>query len=248
MSIQLEQHGAVLEVRMARPEKKNALTHAMYEGLIEAFAKAKVDDSVRAVLWTGVEGCFTAGNDLGDFMERPPTGEDAAVFRLLLDLVDFPKPLVAAVDGPAVGIGTTGLLHCDRVVATPRAKFRMPFLDLGLVPEGGSTVLLPRLVGSHTAAGWLLLAEPFDGTAAHQAGLVHALAEPAELRAAGLKQAEAFASKPPEAMRQAKFLMREPLREEVKAAIRREGKAFIERLQSPEAMEAFMAFASRGKG
>jgi enoyl-CoA hydratase/carnithine racemase len=229
-NIAVETKGAVRIIRLDRPEKKNALTVAMYEDLIRAFDDAKGDDAVRALLVVGHPGVFSAGNDIPDFIQNPPTGEDSAVFRVLTAISTFPKPVVAGVDGPAVGLGTTMLLHFDLVVASTTAKFRMPFVPLGLVPEGASSVLAPLFFGIHRASEWLLLGDVFSAEEASAMGL-----------------AEALASRPPEAVRLAKKLLREPLAAAVAEAISREGKLFIERLRSPEALEALTAFASRGK-
>lgn len=237
--------GAVAVLRFARPAKRNAITVAMYEALTAALAAAVADEAVRAVVFLGADGVFTAGNDLKDFMANPPTGEDSAVFRLLQALVDCPKPLVAGVDGAAVGIGTTMLLHCDLVVASDRARFQMPFVKLGLVPEGASSVLLPARVGMQRASEWLLLGEPFGAQEAHAAGLVNAVVAPAEVEARAMAYASALADRPPEAVRLAKALLRDPQRPMVHEALAREGAVFIERLQSPEAHAAFMTFFAR---
>ena len=237
--------GAVAVLRFARPAKRNAITVAMYEALTAALHAAIADEAVRAVVFLGADGVFTAGNDLKDFMANPPTGEDRAVFRLLQALVDCPKPLVAGVDGPAVGIGTTMLLHCDLVVASDRARFQMPFVKLGLVPEGASSVLLPGRVGMQRASEWLLLGEPFGAQDAYAAGLVNAVVAPAEVDARAMAYAAALADRPPEAVRLAKALLRDPQRAQVHEALAREGAVFIERLQAPEAHAAFMTFFAR---
>lgn len=237
--------GAVAVLRFARPAKRNAITVAMYEALTAALAAAVADEAVRAVVFLGADGVFTAGNDLKDFMANPPTGEDSAVFRLLQALVDCPKPLVAGVDGAAVGIGTTMLLHCDLVVASDRARFQMPFVKLGLVPEGASSVLLPGRVGMQRASEWLLLGEPFSAQEAHAAGLVNAVVAPAEVDDRAMAYAAALADRPPEAVRLAKALLRDPQRAQVHEALAREGAVFIERLQAPEAHAAFMTFFAR---
>jgi enoyl-CoA hydratase/carnithine racemase len=246
-NIAVETKGAVRIIRLDRPEKKNALTVAMYEDLIRAFDDAKGDDAVRALLVVGHPGVFSAGNDIPDFIQNPPTGEDSAVFRVLTAISTFPKPVVAGVDGPAVGLGTTMLLHFDLVVASTTAKFRMPFVPLGLVPEGASSVLAPLFFGIHRASEWLLLGDVFSAEEAHRAGLINRLVESSEVEPTALGLAEALASRPPEAVRLAKKLLREPLATAVAEAISREGKLFIERLRSPEALEALTAFASRGK-
>ncbi len=236
---------AVRVLRLARPEKKNALTVEMYAALHDALAAAREEAAVRVVVVAGAPGVFTAGNDLGDFLQHPPTGEDSAVFRFLHALVEFPKPVVAAVDGPAIGIGTTLLLHCDLVVATARATLALPFAKLALVPEAGSSFLLPLLAGYHRAAEWLLLGEPFSGEDAHRAGLVNRLVAPEALEDTALALARALAALPPEAVQLSKRLLRDPLHDATMATIRREAAVFVERLQSAEARQAFQAFFAR---
>ena len=237
--------GPITTLRFNRPEKRNALTVATYEALAEALGRARDDDEVRVVLFAGQPGVFTAGNDILDFAERPPAGEGSPVFRFLEALVDFPKPIVAAVDGPAIGVGTTMLAHCDLVVASARARFQLPFVNLGLVPEAASTLLLPLFVGQARASRWLLLGEPIDAPAALEAGLVSELVEPDALEARARALCEALAAKPPEALRQTKQLLRAGWRDAVHAALAREGAAFVERLRSPEAAQAFAAFLTR---
>jgi len=236
----------VFTLTFNRPEKKNAFTVAMYEAAAYALRQAETDANVRVVLLTGAGGVFTAGNDIGDFMENPPAGEDSAVFRFLRALVDAPKPVLAAVDGPAVGIGTTMLLHCDYVVASERARFNMPFVQLGLCAEGASSLLLPRGAGTVLASELLLFGEPFDAATALRAGIINKVVPAANLQEVATERASALASRPAEAVRVTKRLMREPLRAEVHATLAREGAEFIQRLQSTEAQEAFMAFMSRG--
>lgn len=232
-------------LRIDRPEKKNALTLAMYDAMTEALAGAQASADIRAVVLEGHPGVFTAGNDIGDFMQNPPTGEDSAVFRFLLKLVDFEKPIVAAVDGPAVGVGTTLLPHCDIVIASSRAKFSMPFVSLGLVPEGASSLLLPQIAGRATANYWLLTGEPFDAESALRAGLVSHVFSPDEIGAAVKRIAEGLASKPVEALRLTKQLLRAPQRAAVREALSREGELFIARLTAPETFAAFSAFMQK---
>jgi enoyl-CoA hydratase/carnithine racemase len=231
----------VLHVTLARPEKKNALTLAMYDGLTEALARAAEPD-VRVVLLAGAEGVFTAGNDLSDFVMNPPSGEDSPVFRFLEAVSAFEKPLVAAVAGPAVGIGTTVLLHCDLVYAAPSARFALPFVNLGLCPEAASSYLLPLTVGMPKAAEWLLFGEPFGAEEAERAGLVNAVVPEGDLLAHATARAEALAAKPPASVRLTKHFLREGHRQAVRQAMRAEAEAFLQRLQSEEAAEAFTAF------
>ncbi|MFO0560335.1 MAG: enoyl-CoA hydratase [Polyangiales bacterium] len=245
MSISVRDEGAVRVVRIDRPEKKNALTLAMYEALTNALVDARTSESCKAVLLVGHPGVFTAGNDIGDFLQNPPSGEDSPVFRFLLTLVDFEKPVIAAVDGPAVGVGTTLLLHCDVVLASTRAKFAMPFVNLGLVPEGASSLLLPQIAGRATAAYWLMTGEAFDSDAALRAGLISHVFDGEELEKRAMKIAETLAAKPAEAMKITKDLLRAPQRAAVKEALSREGALFVQRLTAPETIAAFMAFMSK---
>lgn len=232
----------VLEIVIDRPEKKNAFTLAMYERVVALLRSGAERDDVRAILLRGNGGCFTAGNDLGDFMQRPPTSRDTPVFQLLLTLAGYAKPVVAAVQGPAVGIGTTMLLHCDLVYAARDAKFKMPFVDLGLVPEGASSLLLPRMVGHAQAAELLLLGVAFDGAKAKAVGIATDVVDDADVVDHARTQARTLAKKAPEAMRLSKALMRDGMRDAVEATLAREGDLFMKRLSSAEAREAFSAF------
>ena len=230
----------VLHLALDRPAKKNALTRAMYATLADTLGSAADDPAVRAVVLNGRGGVFTAGNDLGDFLMDPPSGPDSPVFRFLRAASTFPKPLVAAVEGPAVGIGTTVLLHCDLAYAAPDARFKMPFVDLGLVPEAASSLLLPRVAGPMRAAEWLLFGEAFSAEAACAAGLVNeVVADPV---AHALSRARTLAAKPPEAVRLTKALLRRADAAAVQETILVEGEHFTDRLASPEAQEAFTAF------
>lgn len=243
--VMTEARGAVLRISMNRPEKKNALTLEMYDGLTAALARAESDDALRVAVLIGAPGIFTAGNDLGDFMKSPPTGTDSPVLRFLHKLATFKKPLIAAVDGPAVGIGTTLLFHCDMVVATDRARFHMPFTKLGLVPEGASSLLVPALVGRQRATSWLMLGKPFDAKEAHQAGLVYEVVAPDVLDASAMALANQICELPREAVLLTKGLLRDAGEKLVLETIATEGKMFIERLQSAETLAAMMAFMTK---
>lgn len=244
-TITFEDRDGVRIVRIARPEKKNALTVEMYAALAEALQSAEADDGVHVVSIRGAPGVFTAGNDLADFMGRPPTGEDHPVFRFLMALVQGTRPLVAAVDGPAIGIGTTMLLHCDLVVATPTTRFQLPFVPLGLVPEGGSSLLLPDLVGAARASEWLLLGQPFSAQDAKDAGLVNRVVPAENLDLVADELCAALAGLPQGALRASRALLREPRAERLTTVMRREAAAFVARLSSPEAAEAFARFFQR---
>lgn len=246
--IHLEREQGLLTLRMDRADKKNALTRAMYGALADALDAADEDRSVRAVLITGSETCFTSGNDVADFIQAPPSGLDSEVFRFMKALFDFSKPVVAAVSGPAVGIGTTLLLHCDLVYVARDAKLKMPFVNLGLCPEYGSSLILPRLLGHARAAELLLLGESFTGEQAAAWGIANeALADGAATLARAREMAQRFEQLAPSAVAVSKRLMREPGREELRRVIMEEGELFGQRLRTPEAIEALSAFMQRRK-
>ncbi|MFO1327103.1 MAG: enoyl-CoA hydratase [Rubrivivax sp.] len=252
MSIRTATLNGVATIEIARPEKKNALTVAMYQAMADALTAAADDKAVRAVLITGQPGIFTSGNDLEDFMKRPPgqggsATEDSAVGRFMRALLAIDKPVVAAVTGAAIGIGTTMLLHCDFVYVSDEARLAMPFVGLGLVPEFASSLLVPQLMGQRRAAERLLLGDPFTGEQAVECGLANAVLPAGEVVNHARRVAERFNALPPGAVQQAKRLMREPQREQVLQVVRTEGALFAERLRSPEAMEAFQAFFQKRK-
>jgi len=241
----------VATIEIARPEKKNALTQAMYTAMGDALRAATADNAVRSVLITGQPGVFTSGNDIEDFMQRPPgQGSDAAdspVFRFMRALIDCDKPVVAAVTGAAIGIGTTMLLHCDFVYVSDEARLAMPFVGLGLVPEFASSLLVPQLMGHRRAAEKLLLADPFTAEQAVECGIANAVLPSGEVLNHARRIAERFNHLPPGAVREAKQLMHASQRELVLDTIRTEGELFAKRLRSPEAMEAFQAFFQKRK-
>jgi enoyl-CoA hydratase/carnithine racemase len=234
-------HG-ILRIQIDRPEKKNALTVAMYGDLASALERAAGDPAVRAVLIHGHPQVFSSGNDLADFMTTPPVGEDAPVLRFLRAISGAQMPIVAAVNGPAVGIGTTMLLHCDVVYAGEAARFQLPFVNLGLVPEAGSTLLLPASAGYRRAAELLLLGEPFSAVQAQQCGIVTQVVADGETLDAALGAARRLAAKPPAALRLTKQLMKQPAAEAVATQIQDEARHFATQLGSPESAEAFKAF------
>ena len=246
MSIKTGILNGVATIEIARPEKKNALTIAMYQAMAEALDAAGADASVRAVLITGQPGVFTSGNDIEDFMSRPPgqssEGLDSPVFGFMKALLACDKPVVAAVTGAAIGIGTTLLLHCDLVYVADDARLAMPFVSLGLVPEFASSLLVPQLMGHRRAAEKLLLGDPFTAEQAVECGIANAVLPAAEVVNHARRVAERFNALPPGAVREAKQLLRGPQREQIEATIRTEGALFARRLRSPEAMEAFQAF------
>jgi enoyl-CoA hydratase/carnithine racemase len=234
----------VLTVRLNRPEKKNALTAEMYSAMADALDRARSDRDVKTVLFCGRGEVFTAGNDLNDFLNDPPTGPDSPVNRFIGTMVNTDVPIVAAVDGAAVGIGTTMLLHFEQVFATERCRFSLPFINLALVPEAGSSLLLVEACGYRKAAELLMLGEPFNGVQAKQYGIVSHLCEPADLESRAAELARKLASKPRAALRATKRLMRRPA-EPVTKRIEMEMQQFAEMLAAPAAREAFTAFLEK---
>ncbi len=232
----------VLTLTFNRPNKKNALTLAMYDAWVEQLRRADEDAQIRAVLIRGEGGTFTAGNDLGDFMKDPPSSMDSPVGRLLAWLPKLRKPMIAAVDGAAVGIGTTLLMHCDLVYCSSRAKFKMPFVPLGLCPEAGSSYLLPRMAGRVKATELLLLGEAFGPQTAREIGLINDVLAPGDLDAHARAVAVKVAGLPPASVRLTKQLIGEAHLDQLETAMKREGEQFLERLRSPEAAEAMQAF------
>ena len=232
----------VQHIRFNRPDKKNAITAAMYLALAHALRHAERDGAVRVALIQGTPESFTAGNDLHDFLEHPPRASDAPAFQFLRAIREFPKPLIAAVGGLAVGVGTTMLLHCDFVYCTPGTRFSLPFVNLGVCPEGGSSYLLPRLAGYQRAAELLMLGEPFGAETAREIGLVNAVVPEEALLATALATARKLAAKPAASLRETKSLMKGATQDAVRRIMDDEGETFRERLDSPEAKEAFTAF------
>lgn len=230
-----------------RPDKKNSITAAMYAALAHALQAARDDAAVRCVVIQGNETVFSAGNDIADFLDNPPATADSPVFHFLRGIAQFPKPLVAAVCGPAVGVGTTMLFHCDLVYAGDNAAFSMPFVNLGLCPEAASSLLAPQMLGHHRAAEALLLGEPFMAEAALEVGLVNRVLPPTE--AIGYAQAVArkLAAKPSSALIETKRLMKKNQTEQVLAVMAEEGASFGRMLREPAAREAFGAFMERRK-
>jgi enoyl-CoA hydratase/carnithine racemase len=247
MTIRTVNTNGVAVIEIARPEKKNALTQAMYTAMTEAIVAADADSTIRALLITGQPGIFTSGNDLEDFMQRPPAGEDSPVFQFMKALSECGKPVVAAVTGGAIGIGTTMLLHCDLVYVSDEARLAMPFVGLGLVPEYASSLLVTQRVGHAKATELLLLGEPFNGESAVEMGIANAVLPAAEVVNHARRMAERFNALPPGAVRESKALMRRGQKALVQETIAVEGEIFGKRLRSPEAMEAFQAFFQKRK-
>ena len=247
--VRVERDGDVLAITLARPERRNAITVAMYAALADAFESAAGDDGLRLITLRGEGQDFTAGNDLGDFMaELPRDGSDIPVWRLLRALAKNQVPIVAGVHGNAVGIGTTMLFHCDFVVAEEGTRFMMPFVDLGLVPEAASSLLLPRLAGRRRAARYLLLGEAFGPEEAFEFGLVSHVALPGLLETVMGQIVAALRAKPAQALRLTQGLLRRGQADEVLERMALENGHFSERLTSAEVRDAITAFfASRAK-
>ena len=245
--ILVERRGAVQSIRMNRADKKNAITRAMYAAMAKALRDGDADPSVRCHVILGVPGSFSAGNDLADFLAVATGGESRGeVWDFLLALAGAQKPLISGVDGIAVGIGTTLNLHCDLTFATSRTIFRTPFVDLGLLPEAGSSLLVPALMGHQRAFAMLAVGEGLSAEKAKEVGMIYELVDEASLEDRVFAAAEEIAAKPPEALKIARDLMREP-REVVLERIRKESAHFRERLTSAEARAALTAFMSRKK-
>jgi len=247
----VERKDSVLSIMLARPERRNAITVAMYSALADAIESAADNRSIRLITIEGQGEDFTAGNDLGDFLQAMPeqgSAEDIPVWRLLRALARNQVPVIAAVHGNAVGIGTTMLFHCDFVLAEEGCRFVMPFVDLGLVPEAASSMLLPRLAGRRRAARYLLLGEPFGATEALDMGLASHVVPQGQLRGALAGLVAALIAKPPEALRQTQALLRREDTEDILDRMNLENGHFAERLQSDEVKAAITAFfASRAK-
>jgi enoyl-CoA hydratase/carnithine racemase len=238
--------GAVIRLIFNRPQKKNALDGDMYRALIAALEAASRDASTRAIVFEGAGGDFTAGNDLADFRDLFQGPGEFPALTFVRMLASFDKPMVAAVTGDAIGVGATLLLHCDLVYAAPQARLRMPFVDLGVVPEAGASLLLPRRIGMARAAQYLLLGESLTGEEAHRLGLVNSLVAPDKVAEAALKAALALAEKPAAALDAARRLMRgDPA--ELVARIEAEAACFVKALAAPETQARLAAFLTRGK-
>lgn len=234
---------SILTLTLNRPEKQNAITRAMYQTLADNLDEAKGNFGIRAVIVTSSSKHFTSGNDLFDFLNDPPLEPGSPVMNFLEAILNFPKPLLAAVSGNAVGIGTTMLLHCDVVVASSTARFSMPFVNLGLVPEAGSSLLFPRLVGHQRASKVFLAGDTFDSTYALEVGLIAEIDEDPLGKVRAI--AERIAQQPPNAVIQTKALLKAEVHDKTAAVMRAEGELFGMALQSDEAREAFMKFLNR---
>jgi len=240
-----ERSESVLRVELNRPAKRNAMTANMYVTLAEAFIEAAKDERTRVVLWHGARDSFCAGNDLEDFLNNPPGPGDSPQAQLMNALVDFDKPIVVAVQGAAIGGGTTMLTHCDFVYAGESAKFRMPFIDLAVVPEFGSSCSVPASIGHIRAAELILLGLPFDAKRAAELGLVTQVIPDQNLLTVATQTARKLAAKPAGALQASKRLMKSPFRDQVKTAMKLENKEFSVQVRSDDAKEAFAAFLEK---
>jgi len=237
----------VMTITFNRLDKKNSITSSMYAAMADAVTQAAADPAVRVVLFQGHESIFSAGNDIGDFLNQPPSTQESPVFRFLRGIATFEKPLLAAVAGPAVGIGTTMLFHCDLVYAGDNAAFSMPFVNLGLCPEAASSLLAPRMFGYHRAAEALLMGEPFFAESAQEVGLVNRVVPPTEVNGYAQAQARKLAGKPLSSLIETKRLMKGGYQQEVLAKMDEEGQSFGRMLREPAAREAFGAFMEKRK-
>lgn len=237
----------VMTITLNRVDKKNSITAAMYAAMADALQQAAADAAVRVVVFQGHETIFSAGNDIGDFLNNPPAGDGSPVFRFLHGIAAFPKPVVAAVCGPAVGIGTTMLFHCDLVYAGDNAAFSMPFVNLGLCPEAASSLLVPQMMGYHRAAEALLMGDPFMAEAALEVGLVNRIVPPTEANGVAQAQARKLAAKPISSLMETKRLMKKGQASLVAQQMSEEGASFGRMLREPAAREAFGAFMEKRK-
>jgi enoyl-CoA hydratase/carnithine racemase len=245
--IKSETRDRVARIRFDRLDKKNAITRDMYVQLAHALNAADADPQVRALLIHGSDDCFTSGNDINDFLKGPFGGEGSPTWQVFQALPGVKKPVVAAVGGLAVGIGVTMLLHCDLVYAADNARFQMPFIPIGIIPEFGSTFLLPLMAGYQRAAELLLLGQPFSAHKAHEVGIVTAVVSQQSVLQEAEKAAKALAALPPESLRITKRLMRTTHEKAIAERIMEEGRIVLERLRSPEAKEAMSAFLEKRK-
>ncbi|HEY2754578.1 MAG TPA: enoyl-CoA hydratase [Pseudolabrys sp.] len=240
-----EHSGSILRVELNRPAKRNAMTSRMYVALADIFNDAAKDESTRVVLWHGAGESFSAGNDIEDFLKNPPGPGESPQAQLMKAFIDFDKPLVAAVQGAAIGGGTTMLTHCDFVYAGESAKFQMPFINLAVVPEFGSSYSVPARIGHIRAAELILLGLPFDARRAAELGFVTQVVPDQNLLATATETARKLAAKPIQALQASKRLMKRPFREQLRAAIDAENQEFSARVRSDEAKQALGAFLER---
>lgn len=243
--IKIDISQGIMSIRFNRPEKKNAITQAMYAAAADALVQAESDSSIQVILIAGTDDCFTAGNDLQDFLSNPPAEQESPVARFLTAISTASKPLIAALEGVAVGIGTTMLLHCDLVYAGADAKLQLPFVNLALVPEAGSSRILPGLMGHQRAAELLFFGNMFSAQRAVELGIVNAACANGDTYAHAYKQAQELAKRPPKALRMTKELMKRYRQQDIQEQMQAESVYFSQQLSSPEAREAMQAFMER---
>jgi enoyl-CoA hydratase/carnithine racemase len=241
----ISQENRILKLQLNRPEKKNALTADMYSQLAEALELASSNPETRVILITGSGDSFSSGNDLNDFLQNPPQGGSSPVFRFLNAISTCEKPIIAAVNGLAIGIGTTMLLHCDLVYASESALFQLPFVNLALVPEAAASLLLPQRIGYHKAAELILLGSKFSAAKARDYGIINELYTQESLLENANQIAQELSQKAPEALRLSKMLLKRANTQHVSETMQTEGQLFVERLQSPEALEVMQAFMQK---
>ncbi len=242
-----ERAGSILRIQLNRPKKRNAMTSGMYVTLSDVLKNAAKDEFTRAVLWHGAGDSFCAGNDIEDFLKNPPGPGESPQAQLMKALIEFDKPLIAAVQGAAIGGGTTMLLHCDFVYAGESAKFQMPFIDLAVVPEFGSSSIVPARIGHLRAAELILLASPYDARRAAELGLVTQVVPDQDLLAMATATAQKLAAKSASALQASKRLMKQPFRQQIKAAMKAENEEFSAQVRSEDAKEALTAFLEKRK-
>ncbi|HTF75005.1 MAG TPA: enoyl-CoA hydratase [Bradyrhizobium sp.] len=242
-----EHVGSIMRVQFNRPTKRNAMTSAMYVALADIFNEAAKDENTRAVLWYGAGDSFSAGNDIEDFLKNPPGPGESPQAKLMAALVNFDKPIVVAVQGAAIGGGTTMLTHCDFIYAAENAKFQMPFINLAVVPEFGSSCSVPARIGHVRAAELILLGVPFDAKRAAELGLVTQVLSDKDVLARATETAGKLAAKPAAALQASKRLMKKPFIDQIKAAMKAENEEFSAQVRSEDAKEAFTAFLEKRK-
>lgn len=246
-AIKLSRHGGICHIQMARPEKKNALTAAMYQSMADALVDAEQNPDVRVILISGSSGVFTSGNDLADFLATPPMDDSAPVFKFIKGFSELEKPFVAAVEGAAIGVGTTMLLHCDLAYAGTSAKFGLPFANLGLTPEAASSLLLPLRAGYARAAELLMLGEVFSAATAMDLGIINGVVPDEQALEHAFERCHKLCAQPASSVRLTKALLKRSQRALIAETMREEADVFRQRLVSPEAKEAFAAFFAKRK-
>ncbi len=245
--IRIEYQDRIAVIQFNRPERKNAITLDMYRALTRGLEQADADPAIRVLVLGGTDDCFTAGNDIQDFLNAPLEGEDSPAVQFMMALMRLQKPIIAAVNGVAIGIGSTLLLHCDLVFATEKAQLQFPFVNLGLCPEAGSSLLLPFRLGHNRAAELLYFGEPLDAQRAYEIGLVNAVLPEAHFFDAVMDRAQKLAAQPPAALRTTKALLRQGMAVLLQETVQAELKEFAAMLKGPEAKEAFEAFLQKRK-